>query len=45
MPLLGSELIEKKETKMKWFGGAWEAQSVEHLTLDFGSGRELTIMG
>ena len=26
-------------------GGAWVAQSVNHLTLDFGSGHDLTVCG
>ena len=26
-------------------GGTWVAQSVEHLTLDFGSGHDLTVCG
>ena len=27
------------------FGGAWVAQSVEHLTLDFGSGHDPEVVG
>ena len=27
------------------FGGTWVAQSVKHLTLDFGSGHDLTVRG
>ena len=29
--------------KIGLFGGTWVAQSVEHPTLDFGSGRDLTV--
>ena len=31
--------------KTTYFWGAWVAQSVEHQTLDFGSGRDLTVRG
>ena len=29
----------------RWMWGAWEAQSVKRLTLNFGSGHDLTVCG
>ena len=31
--------------KLNYFGGAWVAQSVKHLTLDFNSGHDLGVVG
>ena len=32
-------------TKKPWAGGAWVAQMVGHLTLDFSSGHDLMVLG
>ena len=34
-----------KSKRLVKFRGAWMAQSIEHLTLDFSSGHDLTVMG
>jgi len=38
-------LTDERIKKMWYIGGTWVAQSVNHLTLDFGSGRDLRVMG
>ena len=37
----GQQVVVLKNTNC---GGTWVAESVEHLTLDFGSGHDLTVM-
>ena len=45
LQVIAAQEIIRRICKRIKLGGAWVAQSVEHRTLDFGSGHDLTVHG